>query len=126
MVNGMLCARFDYTPFKPTPNNWFIPGLRRVGVYKGDIDVWTITAKKDGALWIYSDDERRDVSCVPLDECHFACAFGLFEFVLDDQGEVRKHIKVLVDGRNLRDRRRLSDGLAEDSEVYVFQALSGG
>jgi molybdopterin converting factor small subunit len=47
-------------------------------------------------------------------------------FVLDDQGEVRKHIKVLVDGRNLRDRRRLSDGLAEDSEVYVFQALSGG
>jgi len=47
-------------------------------------------------------------------------------FVLDDQGEVRKHIKVLVDGRNLRDRRRLSDGLAEHSAVYVFQALSGG
>ena len=47
-------------------------------------------------------------------------------FVLDDQGEVRKHIKVLVDGRNLRDRRRLSDGLAEGSEVHVFQALSGG
>jgi molybdopterin converting factor small subunit len=47
-------------------------------------------------------------------------------FVLDDQGEVRKHIKVLVDGRNLRDRQRLTDGLAADSEVYVFQALSGG
>jgi sulfur-carrier protein len=47
-------------------------------------------------------------------------------FVLDDQGEVRKHIKVLVDGRNLRDRRKLSDGLSSQSEVYVFQALSGG
>jgi hypothetical protein len=47
-------------------------------------------------------------------------------FVLDDQGEVRKHIKVLVDGRNLKDRTRLTDGLATDSEVYVFQALSGG
>ena len=47
-------------------------------------------------------------------------------FVLDDQGEVRKHIKVLVDGRNLRDRRRLSDALAANSEVFVFQALSGG
>jgi len=47
-------------------------------------------------------------------------------FVLDDQGEVRKHIKVVVDGRNLRDRHRLSDGLAANSEVYVFQALSGG
>ena len=48
------------------------------------------------------------------------------DFVLDDQGEVRKHIKVLVDGRNLRDRRRLSDALAANSEVFVFQALSGG
>ena len=47
-------------------------------------------------------------------------------FVLDDQGEVRKHIKVLVDGRNLRDRRRLTDALAANSEVHVFQALSGG
>lgn len=47
-------------------------------------------------------------------------------FVLDDQGEVRKHIKVLVDGRNLRDRKRLSDALGADSQVYVFQALSGG
>lgn len=47
-------------------------------------------------------------------------------FVLDDQGEVRKHVKVLVDGRNLRDRAKLSDRLNYGSEVYVFQALSGG
>jgi sulfur-carrier protein len=47
-------------------------------------------------------------------------------FVLDDQGEVRKHIKVLVDGRNLRDRSKLTDSLSSQSEVYVFQALSGG
>ena len=47
-------------------------------------------------------------------------------FVLDDQGEVRKHVKVLVDGRNLRDRQRLTDALDARSEVYVFQALSGG
>jgi molybdopterin converting factor small subunit len=47
-------------------------------------------------------------------------------FVLDDQGQVRKHIKVLVDGRNVLDRVGLSDRLATDSEVYVFQALSGG
>jgi hypothetical protein len=47
-------------------------------------------------------------------------------FVLDDQGHVRKHVKVLVDGRNVRDRARLSDPLEPDSEVHVFQALSGG
>ena len=47
-------------------------------------------------------------------------------FVLDDQGQVRKHIKVLVDGRNIKDRNCLTDCLDTDSEVYVFQALSGG
>jgi hypothetical protein len=48
------------------------------------------------------------------------------DYVLDNQGEVRHHVKVLVDGRNLRDRRKLMDHLNADSEVYVFQALSGG
>jgi sulfur-carrier protein len=47
-------------------------------------------------------------------------------YVLDDQGEVRKHVKVLVDGHNLSDRVTQSDVLEDDSEVYVFQALSGG
>jgi molybdopterin converting factor small subunit len=47
-------------------------------------------------------------------------------YVLDDQGGVRKHIKILVDGRNLSDRAKLTDALEETSEVYVFQALSGG
>jgi hypothetical protein len=47
-------------------------------------------------------------------------------YVLDDQGEVRHHVKVLVDGRNLKDRCKLTDHLQQSSEVYVFQALSGG
>ena len=47
-------------------------------------------------------------------------------YVLDDQGEGRHHVKVLVDGHNIRDRRKLTDRLNNDSEVYVFQALSGG
>ena len=47
-------------------------------------------------------------------------------FVLDDQGQVRKHVRVLVDGHNVLDRSGLSDALAADSEVYVLQALSGG
>jgi hypothetical protein len=47
-------------------------------------------------------------------------------YVLDDQGEVRRHVKVLVDGRNIQDRKKLSDSVSKDSEVHVFQALSGG
>ena len=61
-----------------------------------------------------------------LFERYFATWPGVRGYVLDDQGEVRHHVKVLVDGRNLRDRRKLMDNLDPDSEVYVFQALSGG
>ena len=57
---------------------------------------------------------------------YFATYPGVRGYVLDDQGEVRKHVKVLVDGRNIRDRARLTDPLEHDSQVYVFQALSGG
>ncbi|MES9986311.1 MAG: MoaD/ThiS family protein [Candidatus Thiodiazotropha endolucinida] len=47
-------------------------------------------------------------------------------YVLDDQGAVRNHVIVMVDGRGLHDRRRLSDALGSESEVFVIQALSGG
>jgi sulfur-carrier protein len=47
-------------------------------------------------------------------------------YVLDDQGEVRQHVKILVDGRNVKDRRKLTDSINVGSGVYVFQALSGG
>lgn len=47
-------------------------------------------------------------------------------YVLDDQGEVRKHIGVFVDGELVKDRQRLSDPVSAGSEVHVMQALSGG
>jgi hypothetical protein len=47
-------------------------------------------------------------------------------YVLDDQGAVRHHVKVLVDGRNIRDRNKQSDALEASSSVHIFQALSGG
>jgi hypothetical protein len=47
-------------------------------------------------------------------------------YVLDDQGGVRKHMNVFVDGEQIRDRTRLSDPVTPDSEIYVMQALSGG
>ena len=59
-------------------------------------------------------------------ERYFQSWPGVRHYVLDDQGEVRHHVKVLVDGCNLRDRRKLTDSITKNSEVYVFQALSGG
>lgn len=47
-------------------------------------------------------------------------------YVLDEQGRLRKHVNIYVDGRLIGDRLRLSDPVAPGSEVYVLQALSGG
>ncbi|MFP6561917.1 MoaD/ThiS family protein [Paraburkholderia sp. B3] len=56
----------------------------------------------------------------------FAAQPRLRGYILDDQGSLRKHLAVFVDGRPVRDRQHLSDSLGEQSRVYVVQALSGG
>jgi sulfur-carrier protein len=47
-------------------------------------------------------------------------------YVLDDQGALRKHMTILVDGKRIRDIEKLSDPVTETSEIWVMQALSGG
>jgi molybdopterin synthase sulfur carrier subunit len=47
-------------------------------------------------------------------------------YVLDDQAALRKHMAIYVDGQLIRDRVHLSDPVTETSDIYVFQALSGG
>ena len=47
-------------------------------------------------------------------------------YVLDDQGALRKHMIIFLDGQAIRDRKQLSDPVRPDSEIYVMQALSGG
>ena len=47
-------------------------------------------------------------------------------YVLDEQGHLRKHVVIFVDGQRVRDRERLDDPVRDASEVYVMQALTGG
>ncbi len=47
-------------------------------------------------------------------------------YILDDQGRVRKHMVIFVDGMQIRDPRGLSDRVSASGTVYVMQALSGG
>lgn len=56
----------------------------------------------------------------------FKCTPRLQGYVLDEQGTLRKHVVVFVNGQSLRDRERLSDLVAATDEVQVFQALTGG
>lgn len=50
----------------------------------------------------------------------------LKSYIVDDQGHLRQHVTVFVDGRAIADPRGLSDAVAEASEIFVMQALSGG
>jgi hypothetical protein len=50
----------------------------------------------------------------------------LRSYLVDEQGALRKHVTVFVDGSPVRDRAKLSDALQPDSDVDVMQALSGG
>ena len=47
-------------------------------------------------------------------------------YVLDDQGSVRRHMVIFIDGVQSRDREALSDPVPENGEIYIMQALSGG
>ncbi len=49
-------------------------------------------------------------------------------YVLDEQGHLRKHVVIFVDGDRVRDRDRttLNVPLSSDSKVHILQALSGG
>ncbi len=47
-------------------------------------------------------------------------------YVLDEQGVVRHHVAIFLDGVMLRDRAALEEPIAPTTEIYVMQSLSGG
>lgn len=51
---------------------------------------------------------------------------GVTKYVLDDQGRLRQHVNIFIDGVMIKDRTQLSDPFRENSEIYIMQALSGG
>ncbi len=59
-------------------------------------------------------------------EAYFADRQRARLYVLDDQGELRRHMAIFVDGQLIADRRNLTDTVTENSVIDVLQALSGG
>ena len=47
-------------------------------------------------------------------------------YILDDQGALRRHVAVFVDGNLISDRAGMSDPVSADTDIFVMQALSGG
>jgi len=51
---------------------------------------------------------------------------GIRSYLLDEQGRLRQHVNIFIDGDLIKDRSDLSDPLSDNSEIYIMQALSGG
>lgn len=57
---------------------------------------------------------------------YFALHPAARTYVLDERGAVRRHVAVFVNDTLVLDREKLSDPIADNDRVTVFQALSGG
>lgn len=51
---------------------------------------------------------------------------GFSDYILDEHGALRRHVNLCVNDKVIVDRKTLSDRVAADGTVYIFQALSGG
>ena len=79
---------------------------------------------------------QRHVACPPVDvqgatvaealDAAFATYPRVRGYLLDEQGALRPHVAVFVDGAVLRDRERLRDRVGPRGRIDVLQALSGG
>lgn len=84
----------------------------------------------------FTPNLQRHVECPPVDvrgatvrealDAVFAANPRARGYILDDQGAIRQHIAIFIDGEQIRDRVTLSDPVTQRTEIYVMQALSGG
>jgi hypothetical protein len=47
-------------------------------------------------------------------------------YVTDERGALRHHVVAFLDGAAVADKATLSEPVSPNSELYIFQALSGG
>ena len=53
-------------------------------------------------------------------------AAGFSDYILDERGALRRHVKISVNNTILFDKKSLSDHVEDDGTVYIFQSLTGG
>ena len=59
-------------------------------------------------------------------DAYFAIHPAVRGYIVDEQGGLRTHVNVFVDGTQVADRAVMDDAVADGTEIYVMQALSGG
>lgn len=51
---------------------------------------------------------------------------GIQDYLLEEDGSLRKHVNIFLGNDMIEDRHGLSDVVETNHEILVFQALSGG
>lgn len=75
--------------------------------------------------------ENRTIKVPPGSVAEILCAVneiapGFTDYVLDEQGALRRHVNLCINDTIVIDKKTLSDRVPADGTVYIFQALSGG
>lgn len=91
-----------------------------------------ITVELPKALCSYSDEDSTLVleeSCETVGEALIAVgrkAPAARDRIMDEQGDVRRHVNVFVDGENIRFLDGLSTPARDGASIVVIAAVSGG
>lgn len=51
---------------------------------------------------------------------------GIRNYLLEEDGSLRKHVNIFLKEELIRDRHQLKDQVDDHDEVLIYQALSGG
>ncbi len=51
---------------------------------------------------------------------------GIKGYLVDETGELRKHVNIFIGEQLIKDRKTLTDKINPTDTVYIMQALSGG
>jgi sulfur-carrier protein len=51
---------------------------------------------------------------------------GLANYLIEENGALRKHVNIFINDTFIRDRKTLSDAVHDDDDIHIIQALSGG
>ncbi|MFL5464090.1 MAG: MoaD/ThiS family protein [Gemmatimonadaceae bacterium] len=91
-----------------------------------------ITVELPSVLCSYTEDQSSlvlDESCNTIGDALLALGRkspGALDRIVDERGEVRRHVNLFVNGENIRFLDGLSTRVPKNATIFVLAAVSGG
>lgn len=51
---------------------------------------------------------------------------GFTDYIMDEHGALRRHVKLCINDTIVIDRKTLADRVEDEDTLFIFQALTGG